>query len=115
MPRKRVSPVAIALALVAQLALPAVGAQPSAANPFEWRGVVLQGGTLEIKGVNGDVRAEPGSGAEAEVVARKTSRRSSPDDVRIEASSMPRGSRSARSTPTPTAAPTSAARAARGG
>lgn len=85
MPRRHVSLPALAVVLsLFALAHPAVSAQSSSANPFEWRGVVLQGGTLEIKGVNGDVRAEPGSGAEAEVVARKTSRRSNPEDVRIE-------------------------------
>ena len=54
------------------------------AAPFQWRGTVLQGGAVEIKGVNGDVAAEPASGAEVEVAAVRTARRSNPEDVRIE-------------------------------
>lgn len=54
------------------------------AAPFQWRGTVLQGGAVEIKGVNGDVAAEPASGAEVEVTAVRSARRSNPEDVRIE-------------------------------
>ncbi len=72
------------------LALPLVSAparvtaQAQSGNTFEWRGTVLQGNTLEIKGVNGDVRAEVASGGQAEVAATKTSRRSDISSVRIE-------------------------------
>jgi len=41
------------------------------------------GKRLEVKGVNGDVRAVLASGAEAVVNARKHSRRSDPDEVEI--------------------------------
>ena len=60
------------------------GAQAQSGNTFEWRGTVLQGNMLEIKGVNGDVRAEVASGGQAEVVATKSSRRSDIASVRIE-------------------------------
>ena len=54
------------------------------ATPFTWRGTVLQGNAVEIKGVNGDVTAGPASGNEVEVTAERKSRRNDPDDVKIE-------------------------------
>ncbi len=53
------------------------------AQDFNWRGRIAQGKRLEIKGVNGDVRAVLASGAEAVVNAAKHSRRSDPDEVEI--------------------------------
>ena len=52
--RVRLAVLAIA-ALIIGLTPAAASAQASA--PFEWRGTVLQGNTIEIKGVNGDVTA----------------------------------------------------------
>lgn len=57
---------------------------PSAASDFQWHGVVAPGKTIEIRGVNGDVTAEPATGNEVEVTATKHARRSDPEDVRIE-------------------------------
>ncbi|HEX2456208.1 MAG TPA: DUF4097 family beta strand repeat-containing protein [Vicinamibacterales bacterium] len=54
------------------------------ATPFTWRGAVLQGNTIEIKGVNGDVTAGPASGNDVEVTAERKSRRNDPEDVKIE-------------------------------
>ena len=51
---------------------------------FQWRGSVAQGRSIEIKGINGDVRAGPAGGNEVEVVAVKTARRDDPSTVRIE-------------------------------
>ena len=62
---------------------PRVAAQRSASD-FEWRGTVLQGGAVEIKGVNGDVNAQAGTGNEVEVTAVKKARRSDPESVRVE-------------------------------
>lgn len=62
---------------------PRVVAQRTAAD-FQWRGTVLQGGAVEIKGVNGDVNAQAGTGTEVEVTAVKKGRRSDPESVRIE-------------------------------
>jgi len=62
---------------------PRVAAQRTAAD-FQWRGTVLQGGAVEIKGVNGDVNAQAGTGTEVEVTAVKKGRRSDPESVRIE-------------------------------
>jgi DUF4097 and DUF4098 domain-containing protein YvlB len=53
------------------------------AQDFNWHGRIAQGKRLEIKGVNGDVRAVLASGAEAVVNAAKHSRRSDPDEVEI--------------------------------
>src|SRR3989454_2165051 len=54
------------------------------AQDFNWHGRIAAGKRLEVKGVNGDVRAVLASGAEAVVNATKHSRRSDPDDVKIE-------------------------------
>ncbi|MGH7606721.1 MAG: DUF4097 family beta strand repeat-containing protein, partial [Gemmatimonadales bacterium] len=54
------------------------------AQDFRWSGRVAAGQRLEIKGVNGAVRAVAASGAEVVVTAAKHARRSDPDDVKIE-------------------------------
>ena len=51
---------------------------------FQWRGRLVSGKTIEIKGVNGDVTAEPSDDDHVEVIAAKRSSRSDPDDVSIE-------------------------------
>jgi DUF4097 and DUF4098 domain-containing protein YvlB len=51
---------------------------------FNWSGTLSPGQTLEIKGVNGSIRAELASGNVIEVSARKTAERSDPASVRIE-------------------------------
>jgi putative adhesin len=61
------------------------------ANPFVWNGVLTAGQTLEIKGVNGSVRAEPASGAQAEVTAVKRGRRSDPASVSVQVVGNPGG------------------------
>src|SRR2546422_400582 len=53
------------------------------AQDFNWHGRIAAGKRLEVKGVNGDVRAVLASGAEAVVNARKHARRSDPDEVEI--------------------------------
>jgi hypothetical protein len=54
------------------------------ASDFRWHGFVAVGSAIEIKGINGDVRAQPGTGSEVEVVALRKGRRSDPDEVRLE-------------------------------
>ena len=51
---------------------------------FRWSGTIQPGSTLEIKGVNGDVEADGGSGTQAEVVATKTGKDDDPSEVSIE-------------------------------
>jgi len=65
-------------ALVSAVAAASVGAQD-----FNWHGRIAAGKRLEVKGVNGDVRAVLASGTEAVVNARKHARRSDPDEVEI--------------------------------
>lgn len=62
----------------------AATAASAAGQDFNWRGRLAAGKRLEIKGVNGDVRAVAASGAEAVVTAAKRARRSDPEDVKIE-------------------------------
>ena len=54
------------------------------AREFRWHGQLAQGRSIEIKGINGNVSAEPTSGNEVEVVANKNARRSDPNGVRIQ-------------------------------
>ena len=70
---------ALSLAAVAALFVP-----PAAAQDFRWHGSIPQGKAIEVKGVNGDVRAEPSGSNEVEVVAEKRGRRDDPASVRIE-------------------------------
>ena len=68
---------------------PVASAAPRAAarqqgNEFRWHEPLAAGKVVEIKGVNGDVEATPSSSGEVEVVAVKSSRRSNPDEVKIE-------------------------------
>lgn len=72
------------LGLFGLVGLAALAAGPAAGQDFKWTGRVAAGGTLEIKGVNGDVRAEPASGDQIEVTAVKRARRDDPDEVKIE-------------------------------
>jgi Toastrack DUF4097 len=52
-------------------------------DEFHWNGRVSQGQVIEIKGINGDINAEPSTSGEVEVTAVKTGRRSNPKDVEI--------------------------------
>jgi hypothetical protein len=69
--------------LITAAALCLVALGTTAAQDFNWHGRLAAGKRLEIKGVNGDVRAVLSSGAEAVVNARKHSRRSDPEEVEI--------------------------------
>ena len=55
----------------------------SSSDEFRWSGRVAQGNSVEIKGINGNVRAEPSAGGEVEVTAVKTGRHSDPKEVEI--------------------------------
>ena len=71
----------LSAAALAALFLSPLSAQ---AQDFQWRGSVAQGRAIEIKGVNGDIRAEPAGGNDVEVIGEKRGRRDNPDSVRIE-------------------------------
>ena len=70
-------------ALIVVLLTVASAAQAQSA-PFRWHGTVAQGAAVEIKGINGDVIAEPSGSNEVEVVAEKRARRSDPETVTID-------------------------------
>lgn len=65
------------------MALGLAVATTASAQDFNWHGRIAQGKRLEVKGVNGDVRAVLASGAEAVVNATKHARRSDPEEVEI--------------------------------
>jgi len=69
--------------LPAVAALTLVPRAAAAQDEFHWKGKVASGKAIEIKGVNGDVRAVAGSG-DVEVTAVKHARRSDPGEVKIE-------------------------------
>lgn len=60
-----------------------VAAQQRTAETFVWQGQMAPGRTLEIKGVNGPVRAVAGSGSTARVEAIRSARRNDPAEVEI--------------------------------
>src|SRR6266853_1531148 len=68
----------VLLPVVAGLAL--VPRAAPAQGEFHWKGKIAAGKAIEIKGVNGDVRAVAGSG-DVEVTAVKHARRSDPDET----------------------------------
>jgi len=68
------------LAVAALLSLTAVAV---AAGQDNWHGRLAAGKRLEVKGVNGDVRAVLATGAEAAVNWRKHAHRSDPESVEI--------------------------------
>ncbi len=51
---------------------------------WRWSGRVAAGRTLEVRGINGAIMAQPATGDQVEVTADKHGRRSDPEDVRIE-------------------------------
>ncbi len=58
---------------------------------FAWSGTLERGQDLEIRGIQGDIRAQRASGSRAEVRAVKSSRRGDLDEVRIVATPGPEG------------------------
>ncbi|HEX8146230.1 MAG TPA: hypothetical protein VF591_03425 [Pyrinomonadaceae bacterium] len=71
-------------------ALPAAEPQRQA-NEFRLREPLAAGRNLQIRGINGNVSAEPAAGGEFEVVAVRRARRSDPEEVRIEVVRHPEG------------------------
>ena len=69
-------------ALAAGSMVPLGGA--AAQNPLHWKGRIAAGKAIEIKNINGDVRAAATTGSEVEVTATKRGHRSDPDEVKIE-------------------------------
>jgi hypothetical protein len=70
--------------LLLAMLLGAAATSTAAAQDFTWHGRIAPGKRLEVKGVNGAVRAVLASGSEAVVNATKRARRSDPDEVKIQ-------------------------------
>jgi DUF4097 and DUF4098 domain-containing protein YvlB len=51
---------------------------------FQWSGQIARGKYVEIKGVNGDIRAELASGNQVDLEASKSARRSDPASVTVQ-------------------------------
>jgi DUF4097 and DUF4098 domain-containing protein YvlB len=79
MPRKPLAGLVLATALGTTFGAAELAAQ----SQWNWQGRIENGRTIEIVGVNGEIRAVPGSGNETRVAATKSGRRSDPDEVRI--------------------------------
>jgi DUF4097 and DUF4098 domain-containing protein YvlB len=71
------------LLVVGILTSPASLSAQSRADSFDWKGQVSAGKTIEIKGVNGGIRAEFASGSQVEVAAKKNWKRNDPAEVEI--------------------------------
>jgi Toastrack DUF4097 len=77
-------PIAVLLTTVT-VALPRASAPAQqSSDSHQWHGTVAQGSAIEIKGVNGEIKAMPATGGEVEVSAALRGRRSNPADVRID-------------------------------
>lgn len=74
------SPLALAGLLATLTITPAFAAE----DRFEWRGAIAQGQKIEIRNVNGQIRASAATGGQVEVTAVKSGNRQDPRDVRIE-------------------------------
>lgn len=73
--------------ILALAAITLLAPLPAAAQgtDFSWRGTLAAGKTLEIRGVNGQIDAEPASGNSVEVTAvKREHRRGDAEDVKIE-------------------------------
>lgn len=71
------------LAAGALLAMAVAVTGAGAQEPFRWSGSIARGGTLEVKGISGNVRAELASGNAVEVTATKTGDRDDFDQVEV--------------------------------
>lgn len=60
-------------------------------DEFRWNGPIAQGQTVEIKGINGRITAEAGTGNEVQVLAVKSSRRSDVNTVQVKVVQHSRG------------------------
>jgi hypothetical protein len=57
--------------------------RPARREEFKWAGQIQPGQTVEVKGVNGPIHAEPSTSGQVEIYALKSGRRSDPQGVTI--------------------------------
>lgn len=69
--------------LMLALALPALAALPLGAQDFRWQGALAGGKTLEVRGINGRIRATRADGGQALVTATKRAKDDDPAEVEI--------------------------------
>jgi hypothetical protein len=62
-----------------------------ASDEFRWNGSIAEGATIEIRGINGDIVAEPATGRDVEVVAVKKARGSDLNSVQMKVVQHPGG------------------------
>jgi hypothetical protein len=74
----------LALTLAAGMAAGMAAPVAAQTSDFQWRGTVAEGQTIEIRGVNGGVRAMTSADRAVHVEATRQARRSDPESVRIE-------------------------------
>src|SRR5882762_2799638 len=53
--------------------------QNARSDEFRWSGRIAPGAAVEIKGINGDITAEPATDGDVQIVAVKSSRRGDPN------------------------------------
>jgi Putative adhesin len=75
--------VALALAVLGLPSLAAARQIDGRSETFRWQGPIAPGQTLEVRNVNGPVRAEPSASGQVEIQAIKTGRFDDPRGVRI--------------------------------
>jgi hypothetical protein len=97
--RRRIAVAGLVVALTASM--PLAGPEDQRAGPslaagagaervaveqrdWDWKGRIDRGKYIEIKGVNGEIRAERASGREVEVHARLRGKKSDPESVKME-------------------------------
>jgi hypothetical protein len=78
--KRRCFAVGFALAML----VPSATASGQADDTFRWSGTLAPGGTIEIRGINGDIEATPGSGSTVAVQATKRGKKSDPREVTVE-------------------------------
>jgi hypothetical protein len=72
------------MAVAGVVAAGAVATPAAAQEPFAWSGRLAAGQTVEVRGINGRVRAEPSADGQVHVAATRRARRDDPASVRIE-------------------------------
>ena len=98
MPTARASSPVVTASCVDRVVVPSMPAMPnvpqimmiasvpqnaSRSDEFRWNGVVAPGGSVEVKGINGEIIAEPSTGPEVQVIAEKRSRNSDVNSVQV--------------------------------
>jgi hypothetical protein len=80
---KKISRRMSALVLAGIIAMMTVVVAEDRPDSFDWKGQIAAGNAIEIKGVNGSIKAETAKGTQVEIQARKRGKNSNPADVQI--------------------------------